>query len=162
LTESAPRGTDVAEIREHLLATAGVVSVHDVHVWAITSGPPVFTAHVVVEPEVLARETGELPHPLAACLRDHSARPPPTVRPGPSRTSPTPTREAAALGSTATGAAQDAPAQQQGAQRSRAGADGERGARRVDSGRRERGCRRNDEPDRLGCDAEAVGEAVAH
>ena len=46
LTESAPRETDVDQIREHLLETPGVVDVHDVHVWAITSGAPVFTAHV--------------------------------------------------------------------------------------------------------------------
>ncbi len=39
LTESAPRETDVEQIRQHLLETPGVVAVHDVHVWAITSGP---------------------------------------------------------------------------------------------------------------------------
>src|SRR6185503_3100332 len=31
LTESAPRGTDAEEIRAHLLETAGVVDVHDIH-----------------------------------------------------------------------------------------------------------------------------------
>ena len=55
LSESAPRGTSVAEIREHLLAADGVVGVHDVHVWAITSGAPVFTAHVIVDPAVFAQ-----------------------------------------------------------------------------------------------------------
>ena len=50
LFESAPADTDVAEIREHLLGTPGVVAVHDVHVWQITSGSPVFSAHVEVEP----------------------------------------------------------------------------------------------------------------
>ena len=59
LSESAPADTDVAQIREHILGTAGVVDVHDVHVWAITSGAPVFTAHVVVEPQVFrSGETG--------------------------------------------------------------------------------------------------------
>ena len=38
LSEAAPADTDVAEIRDHILGTAGVVAVHDVHVWAITSG----------------------------------------------------------------------------------------------------------------------------
>src|SRR4051812_10933258 len=52
LTESAPSGTDVAAIRAHILAADGVVDVHDVHVWAITHGSPVFTAHVVVAPRV--------------------------------------------------------------------------------------------------------------
>ena len=38
LSQSVPVDTNVAEIREHILARPGVVDVHDVHVWAITSG----------------------------------------------------------------------------------------------------------------------------
>lgn len=72
LLESAPVDTDVAEIREHLLGTPGVVAVHDVHVWQITSGSPVFSAHVEVEPEVFASgRTGELLDELGGCLSDH-------------------------------------------------------------------------------------------
>lgn len=72
LGESVPVDTSVAEIRDHILATPGVVDVHDVHVWAITSGNPVFSAHVVVADEVFARQdTGKLLDELAACLSDH-------------------------------------------------------------------------------------------
>jgi len=72
LTESAPHGTDADEIREHLLQTPGVVDVHDVHVWAITSGDPVFTAHVEVEPSVFARgETDGMLDRLGDCLKGH-------------------------------------------------------------------------------------------
>jgi cobalt-zinc-cadmium efflux system protein len=72
LTESAPSGTDLASIREHICATAGVVDVHDVHVWAITHGSPVFTAHVVVDPEVFRHgDTDRLLDELAECLADH-------------------------------------------------------------------------------------------
>lgn len=72
LTESAPRETDVALIREHLLEAPGVVAVHDVHVWAITSGAPVFTAHVECEPEVFASgRTGDMLESLGECLRGH-------------------------------------------------------------------------------------------
>ena len=72
LSEAAPVQTSVAEIRAHLLATAGVVDVHDVHVWAITSGNPVFSAHVVVETTVFTnRETGRLLDELSACLAHH-------------------------------------------------------------------------------------------
>lgn len=72
LTESAPRETDVEQIRDHLLGTDGVVAVHDVHVWAITSGSPVFTAHVVVRDGVLeAGGGGELLDRLGECLRGH-------------------------------------------------------------------------------------------
>jgi cobalt-zinc-cadmium efflux system protein len=72
LTESAPRETDVADIRRHLLETRGVVDVHDVHVWAITSGSPVFSAHVVVSADVFtAGRTGPLLDRLGECLSDH-------------------------------------------------------------------------------------------
>ena len=72
LTESAPRGTSVAEIREHLLATEGVVGVHDVHVWAITSGAPVFTVHVIVEPSIFSQgKAGGLLDELSVCLAEH-------------------------------------------------------------------------------------------
>ncbi len=72
LSESAPADTDVAEIRSHLLGTPGVVAVHDVHVWAITSGAHVFTAHIVVEPMVLnSGGAGALLDELSDCLSHH-------------------------------------------------------------------------------------------
>ncbi|MGG7463544.1 MULTISPECIES: cation diffusion facilitator family transporter [unclassified Plantibacter] len=72
LSESAPADTNVQEIRDHLTGTDGVVAVHDVHVWQITSGHPVFSAHVVVKREVFERGgTGELLDRLGSCLHDH-------------------------------------------------------------------------------------------
>ncbi len=72
LSESAPADTDVAEIREHLMGTPGVVAVHDVHVWQITSGSPVFSAHVEVDPEVFASgRAGDLLDELGGCLSEH-------------------------------------------------------------------------------------------
>lgn len=72
LTESAPLDTDVEQIRTHLLETAGVVDVHDVHVWAITSGDSVFTAHVEVEAGVFERgETDGMLDRLGECLKGH-------------------------------------------------------------------------------------------
>ncbi len=45
---------------------------HDVHVWQITSGSPVFSAHVEVEPEVFeSGRTGELLDELGGCLSEH-------------------------------------------------------------------------------------------
>ncbi|WP_104084178.1 cation diffusion facilitator family transporter [Cryobacterium sp. Y11] len=70
-SQSTPADTDVSEIRRHLLGTSGVVDVHDVHVWAITSGAHVFTAHIVVEPTVLAAGTDALLDELSGCLSRH-------------------------------------------------------------------------------------------
>ena len=71
-SESSPADTDVAAIRGHLQGTPGVVAVHDVHVWAITSGSHVFSAHVVVHPDVFAAGgTGALLDTLSDCLTEH-------------------------------------------------------------------------------------------
>lgn len=72
LGERAPDGTDVSKIREHILSNEGVADVHDVHVWQLTRGAPVFTAHVVVEPDVLTEgRSAALLSSLQSCLSDH-------------------------------------------------------------------------------------------
>ena len=72
LSQGTPRGTDVALIREHVLAKPGVVSVHDVHVWSITPGSNVFSAHVVVEQRVFSENrTDSLLDALSECLAEH-------------------------------------------------------------------------------------------
>jgi cobalt-zinc-cadmium efflux system protein len=48
LLEAAPRGLDMGSVREALAAHPGVVEVHDLHVWTITSGFPALSAHVLV------------------------------------------------------------------------------------------------------------------
>jgi cobalt-zinc-cadmium efflux system protein len=46
--EAAPAGLDPARIGHDLAAQAGIVEVHDLHVWEVTSGFPALSAHVVV------------------------------------------------------------------------------------------------------------------
>jgi cobalt-zinc-cadmium efflux system protein len=48
LLEAAPRGIDPDEVGHALAAHKGVVEVHDLHVWEVTSGFPALAAHVVV------------------------------------------------------------------------------------------------------------------
>jgi cobalt-zinc-cadmium efflux system protein len=46
--EAAPAGIDPEEIGRTLAGHPGVVEVHDLHVWEVTSGFPALSAHVVV------------------------------------------------------------------------------------------------------------------
>jgi cobalt-zinc-cadmium efflux system protein len=46
--EAAPAGLDPDAIGAELAAVPGVVEVHDLHVWTITSGYPALSAHVLV------------------------------------------------------------------------------------------------------------------
>ncbi|MFJ4713403.1 cation diffusion facilitator family transporter [Streptomyces sp. NPDC088785] len=72
LLESAPKGVDMALVRQHVLALPGVVDVHDLHAWTITSGMPVLSAHVVVSAETLdALGNEKMLHALQECLGDH-------------------------------------------------------------------------------------------
>jgi cobalt-zinc-cadmium efflux system protein len=46
--EAAPEGVDPDAIGRALVGTAGIVEVHDLHVWEVTSGFPSLSAHVTV------------------------------------------------------------------------------------------------------------------
>ncbi|HYF28176.1 MAG TPA: cation diffusion facilitator family transporter [Baekduia sp.] len=65
LLEAAPRGVDTGEIGRALAGAPGVVEVHDLHVWEVTSGFPALSAHVVVETHAdCHRRRAELEHLL--------------------------------------------------------------------------------------------------
>jgi len=72
LLEIAPRGLDLDDVRTHLAGVPGVVDVHDLHAWTITSGQPVLSAHVVVTDEALADgHGGRVLDALCSCLGAH-------------------------------------------------------------------------------------------
>ena len=50
LGQHAPDGMEPAELAAALLAVDGVTAVHDLHVWRLTSGMDVATAHLVTSP----------------------------------------------------------------------------------------------------------------
>ncbi len=72
LLEATPKSVDLAEVRSHICETAGVLDVHDLHAWTITSGIPVLSAHVVIADDVLADGGGaRVLDRLAECLAGH-------------------------------------------------------------------------------------------
>jgi cobalt-zinc-cadmium efflux system protein len=66
LLEATPRGVDVERLREHVLACSGVKDIHDLHVWSITSGVNVLSAHVVVH---TGADPSAVLDDLESCLR---------------------------------------------------------------------------------------------
>lgn len=50
LLESTPRGADAATVGRAMAERPGVLEVHDLHIWTITSGFPALAAHVLVAP----------------------------------------------------------------------------------------------------------------
>ena len=72
LLEATPEGIDLDEIRSHMARLPGVREVHELHIWTITSGLPVFSAHVVVDPEIIERgRSAIMLDQLQDCLRGH-------------------------------------------------------------------------------------------
>ena len=72
LLEASPKGIDLDDIRRHMAELPGVREVHELHVWTITSGLPVFSAHVVVDPEIIERgQSAIMLDQLQDCLRGH-------------------------------------------------------------------------------------------
>lgn len=67
LLEGVPKGMDVHAVRAALGAPAGVVDVHDLHVWALASSTPALTAHVVMADGV---EADALRRVLTTALHD--------------------------------------------------------------------------------------------
>ncbi|MDP4097210.1 cation diffusion facilitator family transporter [Paenibacillus sp. P96] len=49
LMEGTPAGIDSAQVRETLMQVDGVVDVHDLHIWTITSGLNSLSCHLVIE-----------------------------------------------------------------------------------------------------------------
>lgn len=49
LLEGTPAEVDIAKLRARIEAYPGVTGIHDLHVWTLTSGRHVLTAHVVVD-----------------------------------------------------------------------------------------------------------------
>jgi cobalt-zinc-cadmium efflux system protein len=52
LLEAAPAHLDVDDVRSALLSAHGVATVHDLHVWTITSGMVSLSCHVLLTPDV--------------------------------------------------------------------------------------------------------------
>ncbi len=70
LMESVPRHIDVAEVERGMAgAAAGVMAVHDLHIWTISSGLHALSAHVVVEAAAVGRND-EILTAVKLTLRD--------------------------------------------------------------------------------------------
>jgi cobalt-zinc-cadmium efflux system protein len=72
LLESAPAHATLPAVREKIRALAGVVDVHDLHVWTIGSGSHVLSAHVLL-PDARISEASEILRDIETRMRDDFA-----------------------------------------------------------------------------------------
>lgn len=70
LLEGVPLGIDIVEVEKEILIQKGVVSLHDLHLWAITSGKNSLTAHILMDGTV---ESTHLINAIQSSLSDKFA-----------------------------------------------------------------------------------------
>jgi cobalt-zinc-cadmium efflux system protein len=72
LLEMAPSDLDLDDVLHHLSHAPGVVGVHDLHAWTITSGMTSLSAHVTVRDDVLEElGVGAVLDALGDCVSTH-------------------------------------------------------------------------------------------
>lgn len=69
LLEAVPRGMRVSDVRTAMSGLAGIVAVHDLHVWTIGTGALALSAHVLVEDRRVSEATAIL-NEVDALVRD--------------------------------------------------------------------------------------------
>ena len=69
LLEGAPSGIDMDEVSKSLKKIGGVVDVHDLHVWTISTGMDALSGHVVVRDQMLS-QSGKLLDEINRLLAD--------------------------------------------------------------------------------------------
>jgi cobalt-zinc-cadmium efflux system protein len=67
LLQATPRGVKLEEVRRHVLRARGVVDIHDLHAWTLTSGQNVVSLHAVMEPDA---DPAAVLDELCACLTE--------------------------------------------------------------------------------------------
>lgn len=58
LSETVPKNIQLDKVIETIKAIPGVVEVHDVHVWTLTSGVNALSAHILITDQMVSRSSG--------------------------------------------------------------------------------------------------------
>ncbi len=72
LMEGAPLDVDIDKVRKAILEIPDVIAVHDLHVWTLTSGKNILTAHVSVKGEIDRRKLSALLNEIENTVKDNS------------------------------------------------------------------------------------------
>jgi len=70
LLQGVPLGIELDHVREAIGDLAGVLDVHDVHLWTITSGMHTFSCHIQVGEQLTQTERDQVLTEVSTLLRD--------------------------------------------------------------------------------------------
>ncbi|MDO4879069.1 MAG: cation diffusion facilitator family transporter [Neisseria sp.] len=71
LMEGAPKGTDLVKIAEDIQKINGILGVHDLHAWTITSKKHAMSCHIIVHGGLTVAEADALAKQVQAAVRAH-------------------------------------------------------------------------------------------
>lgn len=60
LMEGTPNNVNIEKVTEKILSTNGILSLHDLHIWTITSGLNALTCHAVVDEKMTIEESQKI------------------------------------------------------------------------------------------------------
>lgn len=60
LLEGVPKGVDYAEVEKFIVEKPGVLSVHDLHIWTLTSGINALSCHIIMSEETILLEINDI------------------------------------------------------------------------------------------------------
>jgi cobalt-zinc-cadmium efflux system protein len=68
LLEGVPRDVDYQTVEKLITEKPGVLSIHDLHIWTLTSGIYALSVHVIMDPETKLMTATELSESIKAEL----------------------------------------------------------------------------------------------
>ena len=71
LMEGTPKGTDLVKIAEDIQKINGILGVHDLHAWTITSKKHAMSCHVIVHSGLTVTEADALAKQVQAVVQAH-------------------------------------------------------------------------------------------
>ena len=69
--EGTPENTNVDEVIQTIQQTKGIISIHDLHIWSITSGLNALSCHAVVDDAMTISESEEMLRKIEHDLSHH-------------------------------------------------------------------------------------------
>lgn len=72
LMEGVPADVDIDKVKKAILDVPGVMAIHDLHVWMLSSGKNVLTAHVSVKGEIDRRKLSILLNEIETSIKENA------------------------------------------------------------------------------------------
>jgi cobalt-zinc-cadmium efflux system protein len=71
LLQGVPKHIDIEAVKKDINAVEGVIGIHDIHIWSLEGETDVFTAHVILDDEILEKQPQQTKQIIKAVLLKH-------------------------------------------------------------------------------------------